>query len=734
MVTSYHATAASASSGSSFANRFGAKLGIKAKLQIAFGVVAAMTLVAAAVAILSFSSAERGVKYVAGREVPLMTDAMRLSVVSGGIYTAAARLVSAKGSAEQKAISTLIDQKRRDLTTVMERIRKREGDSFAFAKVQSGSQHLDANLMALAQVMSERSELAGRLNAQVDAVHKMHTRISEQLAPIVDDSYFDVMMAADEVGWKNDRTIENEAAIKRSDPSLKSLVARQISQLRHALEVSAQIHLITSLISEGSGAGEAAALVPLQDRFKAASHALEKAVAALANEQLKNTIDELLRYGQDEAGVFVLRGRLLDALARAESTIGDNVAIQGELDKAVSALVEEAEASVEQSAMELVDDLDRNRTLLLVVALASILAAGGIGVFYVQPQLVRRLTSIGDAMRRLSAGDIDYQSIATGDHDEIGEMARSLEVFRAGEIERRAFAERERAEQIVQGQRAVAIEQMIAEFRANVTAVIATVTQNVAHMEATAHTLSSIAGGADQEARAASASSEATSSNVRTVAFATDELGSSICEISEQAVQAKDIVERASVMALSADQRIGQLSESTKLIGSVVKLIRGIAEQTNLLALNATIEAARAGEAGRGFAVVASEIKMLATQTARATDDISTQIGAIQGSTAEAVHAIHAISEIMGDVSQFAMGIAAAVEEQSTATQEIARNVEEAASGAKGLAGSMANVTDAIRETNGSASAVLRSSKALTAQARDLDGAVDAFLKRVAAA
>jgi len=711
--------------------RSGMKFGINAKLQVAFGVVAGMTLIAATVAIVSFSAAQRGVAYVAGREVPLMIDAMRLSAISGEISVAAARLVSAKIPAEQKAISTQISRKSQELMTLMERLRKQVGGSDAYAKVQSESQRLLANLKALENAISERSVLSAQLEARLDAVHKMRTRISEQLAPIVDDSYFDVMMAADEIGRNGDKGAQNGDAVK---PPLRGAVSRQIDRLRGALEISAQTHLITSLISEGSSANESAALVPIQDRFKAASHTLSKAVAALTNVPLKNTINDLLRYGQDEANVFVLRGRVLDAVALAERAIGENVAIQGALDVAVGALVGQVETSVKSSSTDLVDELDRNRTLLLVVALTSMLAALGIGIFYVRRRLVRRLTSIADAMRRLSAGDINHRAIAVDDRDEVGEMARSLGVFRAGEIERRGLAERERAEQLVKSRRAAAIEQMIGEFRANVTAVIAAVTENVNRMETTARTLSSIAGGADQEVRAASVASEATSSNVRTVAGAADELGISIREISEKALQAKGIVERASVMASSANDRISQLSDSTKRIGDVVKLIRDIAAQTNLLALNATIEAARAGEAGRGFAVVASEVKTLATETATATEDISEQIGAIQLSMTEAVGAIRSIGDVMGDVSKFAIGIAVAVEEQSAATQEIARNVQQAAGGAHELADGMANVADAIKETNRSASAVLEASQALTVQASELEGSVDAFLKNVAAA
>jgi methyl-accepting chemotaxis protein len=307
-------------------------------------------------------------------------------------------------------------------------------------------------------------------------------------------------------------------------------------------------------------------------------------------------------------------------------------------------------------------------------------------------------------------------------------------VFRDAEVERRSFAERRQAEQEAQHRRAAAIEQMIAEFRASVTSVIAAVTENIGRMERTAQTLSSMSSEAERQARAAATASETTSSNVRTIAAATEQLGSSSQEISQQASQANLVVDRATGVARDADHLVGQLSLGASRIGDVVKLIRAIAEQTNLLALNATIEAARAGEAGRGFTVVASEVKTLASQTAKATEDIAAQITAIQDATGGAVDAIRSISSVMEDINRFTTTIAAAVEEQSASTREIASSIAHAAGGTKDLAGNVAVVTQAIDETDRSAGDVLAASRALSDQANALQRAVDSFLHKVAAA
>ncbi|HML13581.1 MAG TPA: HAMP domain-containing protein, partial [Xanthobacteraceae bacterium] len=420
-------------------------IGVNAKLQGAFGAVAVLTVVAAAVAIFSFSATERGFDRVAGHEVPVMTDALRLSAVSGEISAAAARFVNTRNAAEQAPISATLELRTRQLSVLLEQLQASRRSSPAFATVESTSRRLADNLAELKSAISVRSQLRARLEDELDQVHRVHTRISEKLTPIVDDSYFDAVTTA-------------EDPVKSGD---RRLVEAQITQLRNALDIAAQTHLATSLISEAATAKEAAELVPIEDRFKSAAGLLASASAALKNEDVKKTVAELVAFGQGEESLFALRRQELAAAARADHSIMDNVAIQRELDTAVTALVAEAETSMKQGAAGLVESLGLTRGVLLMVAMVSVLAAGCISVFYVRRGLVRRLTSIGDAMQRLSAGDVDLDVPAVADRDELGEMARSLEVFRASEIERRGFAARQDAEQAAQRERAAAIERMI---------------------------------------------------------------------------------------------------------------------------------------------------------------------------------------------------------------------------------------------------------------------------------
>ena len=373
-----------------------------------------------------------------------------------------------------------------------------------------------------------------------------------------------------------------------------------------------------------------------------------------------------------------------------------------------------------------------NWTVLATVVLA-LTALSSFG-FVFGRFLLRGLRDLAGRMAALAKGDTDFRIDGDQRSDELGRMWRAVRVFRENAIERAELMTASEREQEERAQRQAAIDRLIADFQSGVRGLLEDVAGNAGKMQETAEKLSTVATQTSSQAADAGSASETALQNVEAVASAAEELSSSVSEISRQVQQTSETVSKAVTAAQTSDQKITGLAETAERIGNVVELIRDIAEQTNLLALNATIEAARAGEAGRGFAVVASEVKELATQTGKATEEISTQIGAIQGATEETVAAIRAIAETMGDVSAATTAISEAVGEQANATGEIARNVENAAAGASDVSRNVGGVAEAAGDTQRSADQVLTASDSVSTKTRDLHAMVDDFLRRVAAA
>ncbi len=407
------------------------------------------------------------------------------------------------------------------------------------------------------------------------------------------------------------------------------------------------------------------------------------------------------------------------------------------------------------------DDIaaDRNHAIVQAVsATVPLVLVLGLIAVWIARGIAGPLGHLRTAMIELAESRPITVPLATDRKDEIGEMARAVEVFRdnakartelevqaqadaaartAAERKARADAE-ERAVQeekarVHQAERSVRVDRVIGEFRASVGAVLSTMGTSMRKLETTASSLSSVAGQASNQAHAATASSEQAAGNVNAVASAADELGASVAEIGRQIAQANRVVVEATGLATRSNGQIVTLAHAAQKIGDVVGLIKAIAEQTNLLALNATIEAARAGEAGKGFAVVASEVKTLASQTAKATEEIGAQVAGIQTSTQDAVGAIGKIATTMEEINRFTSSIAATIEQQSAATSEIARNVAQAARGTGAVASNIGTVTAAIGEATRSAEQVLGASGELAGVAHDLKSAVDGFLREVAA-
>ena len=405
-------------------------------------------------------------------------------------------------------------------------------------------------------------------------------------------------------------------------------------------------------------------------------------------------------------------------------------AVLGELQKLVE--VNEAEARLSGEAAEAAYENAFVLTALFVglAILAAVAAAFGLGLHVGRP--LRRMTA---TMKSLAAGDATVAIPASGRRDEIGAMAAAVQVFKDNLIRTRTLEEETAlARADAEVQRKAATRAMADGFERAVGGLIGGVASAAAQLQATAK---SMAGTADQTARrslAVAAAAEEAETNVTTVAAATEELGSTVSEIGRQVDGSAALAQAAVGEAGRSAVLVKELSGEVARVGDIVTMISAIAGQTNLLALNATIEAARAGEAGRGFAVVASEVKELAGQTARATEEIAAQIGRIQASTGQAVEAIDGIAGRIREISGMATGIAAAVEEQGAATQEIARNVAQAALGTTEVTGNVAGVAGAAEETGAAAGQVLACATELSGQSERLGAEVDRFLAGVRAA
>jgi methyl-accepting chemotaxis protein len=343
------------------------------------------------------------------------------------------------------------------------------------------------------------------------------------------------------------------------------------------------------------------------------------------------------------------------------------------------------------------------------------------------------VTRLASAMERLSAGDKSVAVEVVG-KDEVASMAGAFGVFKQSMIDaERMRTEQEEAKVQAERERKAMMLQLADRFESTVGGVVAAVTSAASQLHGTAQGLTASAEEATRQSATVASASEEVTQNVHSVASATEELSASITEISARLNESTSIVNGAVSQADQTNGKVRTLADAAQRIGDVVRLISEIASQTNLLALNATIEAARAGEAGKGFAVVASEVKTLATQTAKATEEIGDQVRAIQEATNSSAEAITTITGTIGKVSEISAAIVAAVEEQGASTQEIARNIQQAATGASEVSANIHGVTTASQETSAGSIQVLSAANELARNGAVLKDEVGAFLRQVRA-
>ena len=365
-----------------------------------------------------------------------------------------------------------------------------------------------------------------------------------------------------------------------------------------------------------------------------------------------------------------------------------------------------------------------NLVMLIVGALVSFLMVRSVS---------QGIVSIVKPMQALGDGDLSVEIPHRGESTEMGAMANALQIFKDALIAKKAADEAAAKDADAKIERGRRVDAVTRQFEAVIGDIVNTVFSASSQLEASAGTLTSTADRSQRLATTVASASEEASTNVQSVASATEELSSSVTEISRQVQESARMASEAVTQARTTNDQVGELSKAAARIGDVVELINTIAGQTNLLALNATIEAARAGEAGKGFAVVATEVKALAEQTAKATGDIGQQIAGIQAATQESVGAIREISETIERLSEISATIAAAVEEQGAATQEISRNVQQAAQGTQQVSSNITDVQRGATQTGTASSEVLSAAKLLSRDSGRLKEEVGKFLVSVRA-
>jgi methyl-accepting chemotaxis protein len=697
------------------------RLGLRGRLFSAFGVVAALTVLASSSAIISYDGLGRSLSAITGQVLPEITRASKVVRAAGEVATAAPRLLAATDAAEREQDLEVLKASRHELTQTIDALSAEDA-----AGLKKTADRILVNLDRLTKSVTDRATIAAARDALVDSLRKSHRTLAEKLAPMADDAGFTLTMGLQSAADKKDPDLIQK--------SLAGLADNELVSLQGILDLRAESNLLLGILVEAADLPSADLLPPVKDRFTATAGRLVKAASALKDPETLMLVDQLVKAGKDDGNVFDLKRKELAAAKTGASVVTENRALAQQFEKEVANLGTRSEVAAASALRDSEADIRQGRIILIGLSLVSLATALAIGWFYVGRGVVGRLARLQSSMKAIASGDLGTE-IATRGSDEIADMAGALQVFKDSMIEsNRLRAERADAERQAVAQRRTEMHKLADEFEAAVGEIVETVSSASTELEASATTLTRTAEHTQQLSGKVEAASGEASSNVRSVAAATEEMSASITEINRQVQESNRIAGEAVNQAEVTDARINELSKVALRIGDVVNLITTIAEQTNLLALNATIEAARAGESGRGFAVVAQEVKALAAQTANATNEISSQIAGMQVATKESVEAIKEIGTTIGRISQIAATIAASVNQQGGATQEIARNVEHAAQGTSAVATNIVDVNRGARETGAASAQVLSSAQSLSGESNRLKIEVGRFLDTVRAA
>lgn len=724
--------------------------GIKARLFLSFGSVVAMTLISIAIGWFALENTAKTLEEITTKRVSEVVDLLELSQVVANLSAQAPALAGSRTEEQELRSWSLLTQQKQTFEDILH---SDSIDQETQDQVSATEARLEEILQNIRTNVISRRAVSNKLSSAVKQLTETGKKTTLALTPIIDDLSFELVVGVDDIDLAEDGAVGN-------------FIDAGVSPMIAAMEIKSEFNTAVGLLTAAATELQIERIGPLEERYTAAEAKILTALGAVSVvvgiDELDAEIKIVQSLAQGTNSIFALRRQILKTEKVVANLLGNARTLSLEFGENMTSLVADARVNMAAENTRAEENVSNGKSFLALIAGVSLIVSLLISILYVGRNLVSRLVHLAENMTLLAKGDLTVD-INTNGRDELADMARTVRVFREAaqeneklqreaeekhrheeeesrkreqeerERERTLAEERRKAELQAEEEKKQALGQIADSFERNVGGVIENVTLSSEKMQSDAEAMTGAAQISLERSTVVTKASTEASSNVNAVSAATEELSASIQEISRQVTQSSLVAKRAADEAETTNEVINGLANAANRIGEVISLISDIANQTNLLALNATIEAARAGEAGKGFAVVASEVKNLATQTARATEEITNQIAQMQGATGDAVSAIKEIGVTIDEINKVSAFIATAVEEQGAATNEIASNIQRAATGTIEVNTIIDEVSTAANETGSTAMQVLDAASGLKTQANSLQQEVSEFLKEVRA-